>query len=149
MGLFSWLKRRATSHEEENPFPSDRVIAGKLATLIDFHLHDPQTTGGLAQLLKPTCVVVLEKDGNVSLKWPSSPDFAREAISFVLLSELPAFKDFVQQLTILSQVKGGEGVVNDWLQLMGPTMVDNIVVEAVQAMKSKCEARLKLADETH
>lgn len=148
MGLFSWLRRRATSHEEENPFPSDHVIAGKIATLIDFHLHDPQTTGGLAQLLKPTCAVVLGKEGNVSLKWPSSPDFVREAISFVLLSELPAFKNFVQELAGLSQVKGGENVVNDWLQLMAPTMVDNIVAEAVQEMKSKCEARLRHADET-
>ena len=59
----------------------------------DFDLY--QEPGGLAQLLKPTCMVVLSKDGRVSLRWPSSPEFIQDTVSFAFLSDLPAFKNFV------------------------------------------------------
>ena len=88
MGILSWLTGKSRKQEEVNPFPSDHVLAGRLATLIEFHLC--QEPGGLALLLKPTCMVVLGKDGTVGLRWPSGPEFVHDVVSFAFLSDLPA-----------------------------------------------------------
>lgn len=140
MGFLSWLTGKIPKQEEINPPPSDHVIAGKIAGLIEFHLHDPEESGGLAQLLKPTCVVVLGKDGGVSLRWPSSPEFARDIVSFAFLHDLPAFTSFIQTLVELSKLENREALIKDWLQLMGPMTVDTITAEALSEMKSKWRA---------
>jgi hypothetical protein len=142
MGLLSWLTGRNPKQEAINAFPSDRVIVGKIATLIELHLYEEQATeGGLAQLLKPTCMAVLGKDGSVCLRWPSSPEFVRDIVSFAFLHDLPAFKGFIQGLTELSKLDNREALIKDWLLLMGPTAVDTIAAEALSEMKSKWRAR--------
>lgn len=144
MGILSWLTGKSRKQEEINPLPSDHVIAGRLATLIEFHLY--QEPGGLALLLKPMCMVVLSKDGLVSLRWPSGPEFIHDTVSFAFLSDLPAFKDFVQTLSALSKLEGREALIKDWLKMMGPTAVDTIVAEALCEMKSKAAQRLAIAE---
>jgi hypothetical protein len=57
MGLLSWITGKSPKQEETNPFPSDHVIVGKIARLIEFQLYEEE--GGLAELLKPTCALVL------------------------------------------------------------------------------------------
>ena len=143
MGVLSWLTGKRPKPEEINPLPSDHEIAGKLASLIDFHLY--QEPGGLAQLLKPTCMVVLAKDGRISLRWPSGPEFVHDTVSFAFLSDLPAFKDFVQTMSALSKLEGREALIKDWLKMIGPTAVDTIVAEALREMKSKAAQRLAIA----
>lgn len=101
---------------------------------------------GLEQLLQPTCMVVLGKDGSVSLRWPSSPEVMKEyvndIVSFAFLNDLPAFKHFIETISSFSKLDGNKGLAADWLKLMGPMEVDNIVVEALRELKRKCEQRL-------
>ena len=88
MGLQSWLTGKSPKQEEIKTFPSDHVIVGKIARLIEFQLYEEP--GGLAELLKPTCATALGKDGGVSLRWPSSPESVHDVVSFAFLSDLPA-----------------------------------------------------------
>ncbi len=143
MGLLSWLTGKSPKQEESNPLPSDHVIVGKLASLIEFHLY--HETGGLALLLKPTCAAVLGKDGSVGLRWPSSPEFVHDAVSFAFLNDLPAFNNFVQTFVELSKLEDRESLIKNQLQLMGPVTVDTIAAEALREMKSKAEQRQAIA----
>lgn len=145
MGFLSWLTDKNQNQEAINHFPSDHVIVGKIAGLIEFHLFDQGATGGLAELLKPTCAAVLRKDGGVSLRWPSSPEFIQGTVSFAFLSDLPAFTGFVQALVELSKLENREIIIKDWLLSMGPTVVDTIAAEALREMKDKWRARRAIA----
>ncbi len=102
MGLLSWITGKSPKQEETNPFPSDHVIVGKIVRLIEFQLYEEE--GGLAQLLKPTCALVLNIKGNVSLRWLSSKESLHDAMSFALLNRLPAFNGFVQTLSAFSNL---------------------------------------------
>lgn len=142
MGFLSWLTGGSPKQEEINIFPSDSVIAGKIAQLIELHLYDEQATeGGLAQLLEPTCMAVLGRDGRVSLRWPTSPEFVHDVVSFAFLSDLRAFTSFIQTLVKLSKLENREALTKDMLETMGPMVVDTIASEALGEMKSSWRAR--------
>lgn len=146
MGFLSWVTGKRKNQEAINYFPSDHVIAGKIAGLIEFHLFGKEAKdGGLAQLLKPACMAVLGNDGSVSLRWPSTPDFVHDVVSFAFLSDLPAFKDFVQTLVDFTKLEDREALIKDWLQLMGPILVDTIAAEALREMRDKWKARRAIA----
>jgi hypothetical protein len=113
------------------------VIVGKIARLIEFQLYEEE--GGLAELLKPTCALVLNIKGNVSLRWLSSKESLHDAMSFALLNRLPAFNGFVQTLSAFSKLNDGQALTKDWLQLMGPVETDTIAGEALLEMKNNVE----------
>lgn len=148
MGILSWLTGKSSKQEEANPFPSDHVLAGKVASLIEFELF--QDPGGLTRLLEPTCMVVLSKDGNVGLRWPSSPEDMQELVhdivSFAFINDLPGFKNLVETLSSFSELDGSEALIKDWLKLMGPSEIDTIAAEALCEMKSKAAQRLAIAE---
>ncbi|MBK9949831.1 MAG: hypothetical protein IPP12_22110 [Nitrospira sp.] len=137
MGLLSWLTSKNSKQEDTTPFPSDHVIVGKIARLIQYQLCEEE--GGLAELLKPTCALVLNIKGNVSLCWLSSNESLHDAMSFALLNRLPAFNSFVQALSAFSKVDNRQALTKDWLRLMGAEEVDAIAAEALHEMKSNVE----------
>lgn len=143
MGLLSWLTGKSPKQEESSPLLNDHVIVGKIASLIDFQLN--QETEGLGELLKPTCMAVLRKDGSVSLRWPSRPEFEHDVVSFALINRLPAFNGFVQTIVELSKLENREEHIKNWLQLMGTRTVDTIAAEALCEMKSNAEQHQAIA----
>lgn len=139
MGFLSWLTGRSPKQEEIKHFPSDGEIAGKIATLIEFHLYEEDE--GLDLLLKPTCMVVLKTDGGISLRWPSKPESMHDVVSFAFLNDLPAFTSFIQTIVGLSKSENGAALSKDVLQAIGPMTVDTIASEALCKLKSKWRAR--------
>ena len=122
MRFFSWFTSKSQLSEgETNPLPNDHEITERLAIPIHSYCQEP---GGLAQLLKPTCAVVLHTDGNVALHCPSGPAFIQGIVSFAFLHELPAFKNVMSTLSVLSKAEGSEILIKDWIKLSGPTEVD-------------------------
>ena len=141
MGFLSrFIGKGVKPEEESNLLSSDQEIVGRLTALIYFNLcHDP---GGLAQLLKPTCAVVLHKDGSVALHCPSGPAFVHEMMSFAFLHELPAFKDAAYTLSAFSKLDESGALVKDWITHKGPTAVDAIVAEILCELKSRAKQGL-------
>lgn len=141
MGLLSWITGKGSKQEDTTSFPSDHVIIGKIANLIEYQLNEEE--GGFAELLKPTCALVLNIKGNVSLRWLSSSESLHDAMSFALLNRLPTFNSFVQTLSAFSKLDDRQALTKDWLQLMGAVEVDTIAAEALHEMKNNVERAQK------
>lgn len=120
-------------------FLSDHEIAGRLSTLLYVNLC--QHPGRLALLLKPTCAVVLHKEGSVILHYPSGPPFPHGVVSFAFLHDLPAFTSVVSTLFAFSKLEGSETLVKDWVELKAPNDVEAIVAEALDEMKRNADQR--------
>src|SRR5262245_49989939 len=146
MGFFSWFNGKSLASEQEEEtasWPSDFEVASRLAALLRSHLYlEP---GGLAQLMQPTCAVVLHSDGSVALLCPSSPPFVHSIVSFIFLHELPAFKRVVNTLSAFSKLEEKEVLIEAWIMVRGPTEGDAIVAEALCQMKSNAKLHVTRA----
>lgn len=136
MSLFSWLSGK--KKEEQDPIPSDYIIASKIASLIDHILSN--STKGLTELLKPGCAAVLDTRGGVSLRWlsPSKPEAFKDIVTYALIADLPNFKSFAKSYVEMAKTQDAT-IMTLWFQSIGRIEVDQIANQALQEMKSNAQ----------
>jgi hypothetical protein len=119
---------------EQTRLPQAHIIRAKIANLVRGALSDRSS---LLELVKPNCAIVLDNQGDVSLRWLSlaKPDLEKElsdAVAIALLRQISAFKTLLE--TCAQEAKSG--TLDDTF-FFGPGRIlfDRLAIDVIREME--------------
>jgi hypothetical protein len=113
-----------------DPFADPQVIRADIAGLVRGALPDGQMVRDLA---KPNCAFVLDAHGGISVRWLSESDDVSDVVSFVMLRQLPTYRELLQMCA--EEVKAGT-FSDAFLDGPGAILIDRVAIEALEHMKA-------------